>query len=121
MSITLTNGKLIQVNGVTVENDSVGATTVLSVDFFASTVSYTLRTGSLIPGPPQNLNAGAFGDTVTVTINLISGAWTSSNGLNGTIAAGQLTQIQNQFKGDRNLSEQHAVNQSIMPGTQVPW
>jgi hypothetical protein len=124
MSITLTTGTLVQINGSTVENDTIGACISMHVDYFAQTVTFVFRTGVIASG---NLNAGNYGPTITLTVVLATGAWTSFNSstgasLSGTIGAGALANFVAQLKSDRNLVETFAAGASgILPGTQVSW
>lgn len=119
MSITLTSGTLVQINGSTVENDTVGACTSMLVDYFSQTVTFTFRTGTIQNG---NLNAGLYGPTVTLTVNLQTGAWSSSSGQSGTIGAGALASFNSQMKSDRNLVETFAAGAAaLLPGVQVAW
>jgi uncharacterized membrane protein YfbV (UPF0208 family) len=118
MSITLTTGKLVQVNGVTLENNTTGADMSFDIDFFANVATFTLRTGVLQSG---NLNPGVYGDTVTVSLNMVTGAYQSSNGVSGTISGTQLQQFQTMMKNLRNGNEVFVAATPIMAGIQVPW
>ncbi len=117
--ITLTTGKLVVINGVTQENNTQGACTGFTVDFLANTATFSFQIGS---GAPASFNIGVYSTLVTITVNLTTGAWTSSNGLSGIVPSGPLTNFNNQMRSDRNLSEVFAAGSSgVMPGTQVPW
>ncbi|SRR6266436_342105 len=117
--ITLTTGKLVAINGVTQENDTIGGIVSMHVDYLAQTVTFVLQIGQLVS---NNINVGAYSSPVTVTINLVTGAWTSSGGQSGTVGAGALTTLNNQFKSDRNAVETFAAGGSgILPGTTVAW
>jgi hypothetical protein len=118
MSITLTTGKLVQVNGATVENNTTGEDMNLDVDYLGNTATFTLKTGTIQAG---NLNAGVYGDTVSVTLNLLTGAYQSTNGVSGTITSTQLQQFNTLLKNVRNGNEAFVAATAIMPGTQVPW
>lgn len=119
MSITLTNGTLVQINGSTIENDTIGACTSMNVDYFSQMATFVFRTGAIQNG---NLNAGIYGPTVTFTVNLVTGLWTASTGQTGTIGAGALASFNSQIKSDRNLVETFAAGAgAFMPGTQVAW
>jgi hypothetical protein len=117
-SITLTTGKLVAINGVTQENDSIGGCSGYAVDYIGNTVTFTFVTGTIVSG---NINKGIFGDTVLLTLNLTSGAWTSTNGGSGTISGATLTNFVNQLKSNRNLVETFVAGNTVMPGTQVAW
>lgn len=119
MSITLASGKLIQINGATIENDDTGACMEFTINFETNTFTAIMRTGALTAG---NVKPGQYGDYVTVFVNLTTGKWTSTNGFSGTVGAGGLANFVNQFKADRNATESFCAGGSgIMPGTQVPW
>jgi hypothetical protein len=117
--ITLTTPKNIAINGVTVENDTQGVVTSFSIDFLNNTCTIVLKTGF---GAPSFFQIGTYFDETDVVVNLITGAWTSSNGKSGTISGMALTTFLAQIKGDRNLMETFASgNSGIMPGTQQNW
>ena len=119
MSITLTNPLLVAFNGVTQENDTVGAVVSLDVDYLANVATYKFATGALLNG---NLNPGTYGKTVLVTLNLTTGAWTDYNGHSGVLSGVAFTNLVAQLKGDRNQAETFAAGASgILPGTQVAW
>jgi len=117
--ITLTTGRLVQINGVTQENDTQGVVTGFTVDFLGNTATFFLSIGS---GAPSAFNVAVYNTPVSVTVNLSTGAWSSSNGLSGNVSGAALTNFVTQVKGDRNLMETFAAGASgIMPGTQTPW
>jgi hypothetical protein len=119
MSITLTSGKLVAINGVTQENDSVGAVTLMEVDYVTGNVRFCLKTGSI---NGLTLAPGVYGEDVTLIINAITGNWRDSNGHSGNIAGATLTNFVSQMKAIRNTVETFAAGASgVMPGTQVAW
>ena len=119
MSITLTTGTNVSINGVSIENDTIGGCTGFLVDFLGNQVTFNLVTGTILNG---NINAGNYGTRVSVTVNMTTGQWASTNGLSGTLAGANLTNIVNQFRSDRNLMETFAAGGSgILPGAQVTW
>lgn len=122
MSITLTTPTSVTITGpgAISETDSVGACAYMSVDYINQIATFEFRTGTLVNG---NLKAGQYGPMVTLTVNLLTGAWISSTGQSGVIAGGALTSFNTQVKGDRNLVETFAAggNGNFLPGTQVPW
>ena len=121
MSITLTTPTGVTITGPNPvsETDSVGACMSMSVDYFSQTVTFVFRTGTIVSG---NLNAGLYGPSPTLTVNLTSGAWSSSTGQSGTIGAGALASFNSQIKSDRNLVETFAAGAgALLPGVQVPW
>jgi hypothetical protein len=133
MSITLTNPYVVDINGVQVEDDTVGACVSQSMDFLAHMLTVTFKIGTLT-GSPANLNVGPYAQvTQTVTVQVYMGP-TVSGGLtqytwwlNGVM---QATPIQSsimapfvtQLLGDRNTAETFVSSSGgLMPGTQVPW
>jgi len=118
MSITLTTGRLVQINGVTTENNTQGANTGYAVDFLGNTVTFNFSIGS---GAPAAFNIGVFNLPVSLTVNLATGAWTSTNGSSGTIGAGPLANFVSQTKAIRNTVETFVAGNSVMAGTQVAW
>lgn len=119
MPITLTTGRLVAINGVTQENDTQGVVTGFGVDFLGNTATFTLAIGA---GAPASFNVGVYNTPVSVTVNLSTGAWTSTNNLSGNVAGAALTSFNNQIKSDRNLMESFSAGGSgIMPGTAVAW
>ncbi len=117
MSITLTTGVLVAINGVTVENDLAGAVRGMVIDYLSNTVIFDLIQGNVAGA---NFSRGTYGSSVNVTVNMTTGAWTSSNGLSGTLAGAAFTNAVSQLKGLRNLMETFASS-NIMPGVQVAW
>jgi hypothetical protein len=119
MSITLTTGTQVSINSVSVENDTQGAVLNFTTDFLANTCTFNLAQG-VVQG--SNFNVGVYGSRLSVNVNLTTGAWTSSNGLSGTLAGAGFNNIVAQFKSDRNLMESFSAGASnILPGTQVAW
>lgn len=119
MSITLAAGQVqtVTIGGVTTETDSQGAAQAMHVNLNGPDITVTLAKGTV---SGNVLNEGTQ-TRVTVTINGVTGFWQSSNGLSGTLAGAALTNVQTMAKGWRNTIETFAVNNNIMPGTQVPW
>lgn len=118
MSITLTTGRLVTINGVTQENDTQGVNTGYAVDFLGNTVTFTFAIGS---GAPALFNIGVYNLPVSLTVNLTNGAWTSTNGFSGVIAGGPLANFVSQTKAIRNTVETFVAGNTVMSGTQVPW
>lgn len=116
--ITLTTGRLVQINGVTQENDTQGVNTGFAVEFLGNTATFNLAIGS---GAPSSFNIAVYNLPVAITVNLGSGAWTSTNGFSGTIGAGALANFVAQTKAVRNTVESFVAGNSVMPGTQVAW
>lgn len=132
MSITLTNPYTVVVNGVQVEDDTVGACTSLSIDFIGRTYTVVYKLGTLTGNPPD-LNVGPYAQaTQTVTVTVYVGPTTSTQTfgqwwLNGALQASiiptaTLNSFVTQILGDRNTAEGFvSVAGGLMPGTQVPW
>lgn len=118
MSITLTNQLTLAAGGVTQETDAAGAATYMEVSW-PNSVRLFFRTGNVAGGV---FTPGAsIGTTVQVFIDLSTGSWTSTNGLSGTLGGAALTNLQTTVKGWRNASENFAVNNNVVPGSQVAW
>jgi hypothetical protein len=119
MSITLAAGQVatVTLGGVTVENDTGGAATQMNVNFAGPDIVLVLTKG-VVSG--STFTAGTQ-TSISVTINLVTGFWISTNGLSGTLSGAALTNFQTTVKGWRNSVETFAVNNSILPGTQVAW
>jgi hypothetical protein len=123
MSITLTTPKKIALNDVVVENNTQGADVSMSMDYLSNVATFIFSIGT-VQGTPPNLNIGAYAaaDTVTVTLDLTTGNWSSSNGKSGTLTGAAFNNFVSQMKATRNSAEVFASGPSaIMPGTQVPW
>jgi hypothetical protein len=125
MSITLTTPYAVTINGVQVENDTVGACTGYSVDFIANTMTYFFQIGTLAGSPP-NLVAGPIASLqnkfIQVTVNLLTAAWTDNIGGSGVVPGSILNPIIAAFIADRNSAEAFmAVSGGLMPGTVTPW
>lgn len=119
MSITLSAAQVsvLTIGGVTVETDAGGAATQMQVSFVGPDIVVTLSKGTV---SGSNFSAGTQAD-ITITIHLATGLWQSSSGLSGTLSGAALTNFQTTVKGWRNAIETFAVNNSILPGTQVAW
>jgi hypothetical protein len=117
VSITLTTGKTVSINGTQVENDTQGSCTILHMDFIGNIGSLSFSIGS---GAPSAFNIGVYDAPVTLTVNMTTGAWTTSVGTSGTFSGAGFVSFQNQFKAIRNAAETFAASQ-FMPGVQVAW
>lgn len=105
--------------GVTSETDASAAVASFTVDFLAGAVTFQLVLGTV---SGQTINVGVYPPRISVTVNLATGAWTSTNGLSGTIVPASLTNVIAQFASDRNLMETFSCGASgILPGTQTAW
>ena len=125
MSINLTTPTQVTITGTQTvsEIDNVAVVKSMTIDYQADTATFVFLTGKETSG---TFVAGAYGFTVTLVINLITGAWASfdSRGslLNqaGNIAGASLTAFINQLIADANLIEQFASG-TFLPGTQVSF
>ena len=121
MSITLTTAKSVTVTGqgAITENDTQAAAVVLTMDWLANVGTIRFSLGS---GAPSAFNIGVFDTPDTLTVNMTTGAWTTTNGQSGTFSGAGFTNFQNQFKAIRNAAETFAST-TITPllGTQVAW
>ena len=104
--------------GVTSGTDASAAVSGFVVDFLAGTVMFELVLGTLAGNV---INIGVYVPRIHVTVNLATGAWFTDNGRSGTIPVANLSGIISQFAGDRNLMEQFAAGNGILPGTQTAW
>jgi len=117
MSITLTTGKAVSINGVQQENDTQGAAVLLDYDFLANIATMRFSIGS---GAPAAFNVGVYDSPITLRVDMTTGAWTTTSGASGIFSGAGFTNFQNQFKAIRNAAETFAASQ-FMPGTQVAW
>src|SRR5271157_4903116 len=120
MSITLTTAYQVSINGTSVENDLAGAVVGMSFDFLANTAILSIARG-IVKGA-EAFSVGSYAARDQVVIALATGAWSNASGsLTGTLSPAALTTLQNFALNARNGFETFLVNNSIMPGTQVPW
>ena len=117
MSITLTNPTTLSINGLTVESDANAALTYMEV-VYPTQVRLFYSYGST---SGQVFTPGSTVGKVIVTVNLVTGAWTSTSGTSGTMSGAGLTALQNAAINLQNAFENFAVNNSIIAGTQVAW
>ena len=123
--ITLTTPYAVAINGSTVETDTIGACTGFAVDYEGSTMTYFFKIGTL-GGSPSNLvpgvNAAALNQNISVTVNLLTGAYTTSQGGSGTVPGAILTNVNNGLISNRNTAESFmAVAGGLMPGATTAW
>src|ERR1700757_1625955 len=107
--ITLTTPKTVAINGVTQESNTQGVCIGFAVDFLANTITFQFHIGS---GAPAAFNIGVYSTLVTLTVNLTTGAWVSSNGFSGMAGGAALNNFINQLKADRNIAESFAAGAS---------
>jgi hypothetical protein len=125
MSITLTTPYTISVNGSQVEDDTIGACTGMTVDYIGNVMVYTFSVGTLI-GNPSNLVAGPYAiannQQITITVQLLTGAWSDNHGHSGIIPGSILNPIVAQLLANRNSAEGFmAVSGGLMPGVVTAW
>jgi hypothetical protein len=117
MSITLTQIASMSIGGVAIESDANAALTYMEVSYpnnLRLFFGYGTTTG-------QSFSSGTNLPKVIVTLNVATGAWSSSNGLSGTLLSSGLTTLQTALLNMQNGLETFAVNQNITPGVQVAW
>lgn len=117
MSITLAQIASMSIGGVAIESDANAALTYMEVSYPNSLrlfFGYGTTSG-------QSFSVGTNLPRVVVTLNLATGAWSSSNGLSGTLLSSGLTTLQTALLNMQNGLETFAVNQNILPGMQVAW
>jgi hypothetical protein len=125
MSITLTTSTVVSITGSQTisETDNTGVVVSMAVDYKAKTVTFQFQTGAEVSG---NFVQGVYGPSVTMTVNLVTGAWNTFDSRGslfnqaGTIPAGNLTTFINQVIADAGLIEQFAAA-NFLPGTFVPF
>jgi hypothetical protein len=122
MSITLTQALTVVQGGTTIETDNAAACMAFAVSWtlVGPTAVATFQDGavsgiSLNPGTIAGLN------TVQFSLNMTTGAWSTSNGLSGTISGAALNSFLTTLKSIRNTIEAEAVSLGIIAGTQVAW
>ena len=117
MSITLSQAASLNINGSVVESDANAALYYMEVNFpSAVRLFYAFGTTS-----GQSFTAGSQVPQVIIDLNLHTGAWTSNNGLSGTVSGGGFTTAQGDFAALANLAETLAVSTGVVIGTQVAW
>jgi hypothetical protein len=117
MSITLSNAAVVSIGGSTVESDANSAATYMEVSF-PNIIRLYFDYGTTAG---QVFTPGVRVGRVIVSIDLVTGIWSGSNGTSGTLVGAALTNLQATVKGWRNAAETFAVNQNVLPGSQVAW
>jgi hypothetical protein len=125
MSIALTTPYTVSIGGTQVEDDTTGGCSAMTLDYLGHIMTYTFKVGTLTGSPPQ-LNVGPYaqlqGQSITVTVNLSTGAWSDNIGGMGTIPGSILNPIITQIIANRNSAEGFvAVSGGLMPGTTTAW
>ena len=134
MSITLTTPYTVSIGGVSVEDDTIGACTSMSVDYLGLIMNYTFKVGTLT-GSPANLNVGPYaqlqGQTISVNVyvgpnitgGLQTGNWYLNGVLQSSIISGTiLSPIITQLIANRNTAEGFvAVSGGLLPGSVTNW
>ena len=124
MPITLTsaNTEVIQRNSVTIQTHDCAAVITDTADLVANVLTFVLSYGT--PSSNSFLPASHPGpqtSPVTVTLNLVTGAWQASNNTAGTLGGAALTTINTNVRNLRNALETITNGQSIITGTVVAW
>ena len=121
MSITLTTALTITGGGIN-ETDAAAAAMSFTVDHTQQhpQLIVTFQNGN-VSGANLAVGAVAGQSTITVTVDLVTGVWSASNGVKGTLTGPQLTSLLNSIKTLRNTFETFAVSNAIIAGVQVPW
>ncbi len=119
MPITLTNPVVVSQGSNTIESDASAAANHIELNLDQGLAIIRFKNGTLAGGI---FTAGTVAPgNVVVTINLITGDWTSSTGQSGTLSGVALQTGQQQVETYANGVESFATSQGIIPGTQVPW
>ena len=126
MSITLTTGTNVVINGIAFENDTQAGCIDMNVNYNANTVTFTFRSG-VVSGTA--IVPGAIPPTIILAVNMSTGVWNSFDGSNnpannktGTFTGAAFTTFVANMKTVRNNIETFAAGASgILPGTQVAW
>ena len=117
MSITLTNAAVLNINGAVAESDANATLFYLELNFpssvklfygYGTTVGSVFTPGTQVP-------------KIVVTLNLITGVWSSSNGLSGTASGAGFTALQTDVLALANDAESFATANSVVIGSGVVW
>jgi hypothetical protein len=122
ISIPASAIEVFQRNGVTIETHDTAALCFVVSDLLSGSLNATMLYGtpasnSFAKGP----TAGPQTAPITITINLTSGVWNSSNGLSGTLLSATLTALNTNQKNIRNAIESIVNANSVIPGSVVAW
>ncbi len=111
-----------------IETFTLGGSTVETHDATALTETHNLFLSNTLAvvytdGTPATNSFATFPrvKTATLTINTVTGKWTTSAGTTGTLSGGQLTAIKNNQTALRNGLENIANAIGLTPGTIVAW
>jgi hypothetical protein len=117
MSITLTNSAVLNINGAVAESDANATLFYLELNFPSSVklfYGYGTTVGSVFA-------QGTHVPKVIVTLSLITGVWTSDNGLSGTASGAGFTALQTDALALANDAESFAIGIGATVGTAVAW
>lgn len=128
MSITLAAAKVFteSLGGTTTETDAHGAVTSINIDYVNNTITFQIEYGTV---SGSTFTQGTEGPDL-VTVNLLSGAWTTSgrNMQSGTLSGAALTAVQGYVSTGssafRNAAEGFLLGLgagNLAGGTQVNW
>jgi hypothetical protein len=123
-SITLTNPITVNQGATQLENNTSSGVMTFRVNFGTEGSQASLLAqfnNGTVSG--QVIARSQLTSPVDLTINLVTGEWSSTNGRSGKLGATQLSNIQTTMKNIRNNLEGFATNPAngIVDGTQVPW
>jgi hypothetical protein len=91
-----------QVGGSTVESVNAVAASNLSLDFSSSFMTFTSSKGANASNSFAGSNRG---QSISVQLNVGTGAWQASNGASGNLGGGALSTLQGQLRAFRNQLE----------------
>lgn len=125
--ITLTTP--FSITGSVTENDPQAACSSMSVNWYTGVITSVFNVGSI---SGNTLTPGAIAPSVTLTVNMITGAWYTISSDTavypnqaGTFSGAGFTAFQNIFISVRNSLEGFAALSSegggFLPGTQTAW
>lgn len=105
------------VGGSTIDTANAAVASSVASDL-SGNMSFTIAKGS----PASNAFSGSSRTKeISVSVNLLTGAWQSSNGQSGVLSGAALTTLNNQLKAFRNQLETFASN-NVFPGSAtVAW
>jgi hypothetical protein len=119
MPITLTNQVVVTAGETVTETNASAAITFVYIDFINQLLGITMQNGtvsgsSFIPGADVP-------NEVQLIMNLVSGNWTTTNGLSGTANPIVLAAQVAQFKTSRNSGEQFMLAIGAVAGIYTAW
>jgi hypothetical protein len=119
MSITLTNPVTVTAGASTIESDLSSAITFVWIDFVNNILGIIMQNGT-VSGSSFTPGAEVPAE-VQCTMNLTTGAWTTTTGLSGTANPAVLAAQVAQFQTSRNGGEQFMLAIGAVSGTYTAW